>query len=45
LVRDGARLPAAVEALCEEAALMPLAGEIVSRLVGLTEVPPAAEKN
>jgi hypothetical protein len=45
LVRDGARQPAAVEALCEEAALMPLAGEIVSRLVGLTEVPPAAEKN
>jgi len=45
LVREGARQPAAVEELCEEAALMPIAGEIVARLVARTEIAPAAEKN
>ncbi len=44
LVQGGERTPAPLEALCEEAALLPLAGELVSRLVALSEIPPAAEK-
>jgi hypothetical protein len=45
LVQGGERAPASLESLCEEAALMPLAGEIISRLVARSELPPAAEKN
>ncbi len=45
LVRSGERVPADLGALCDEAPLMPLAGEIVSRLVARSELPPAAEKN
>jgi hypothetical protein len=45
LVQGGERAPASLDALCDEAALIPLAGEIVSRLVARSEIPPAAEKN
>jgi hypothetical protein len=45
LVQGGERVAASLEALCDEAPLMPLAGEIVSRLVTRSELPPAAEKN
>lgn len=45
LVQGGERVPAPLEALCEEAALIPLAGEMISRLVARSEIPPAAEKN
>ena len=36
---------AKVEMLCEETQLLPLAGEIVSRLVAISEVGPQDEKN
>ncbi len=45
LVQGGERAPASLDALCDEAALIPLAGEIVSRLVARSEIPLAAEKN
>ena len=45
LLRDGATVPATPEALCEEAPLLPLAGEIISRLVAISEIGAAAEKN
>lgn len=43
--QGGQCAPASLEALCEEAALLPLAGEIIARLVEITELSPAAEKN
>jgi hypothetical protein len=45
LVQGGERAPASLDALCEEAALLPLAGEMISRLVALSEIGPGAEKN
>lgn len=45
VVREGERAEAGPETLCEETPLMPLAGEIISRLIAISEVSPAAEKN
>ena len=45
LLRDGEHAPATPEALCEEAPLLPLAGEIIARLVAISEIGAAAEKN
>ena len=45
LLRDGETVPATPEGLCEEAPLLPLAGEIISRLVAISEMGAAAEKN
>jgi hypothetical protein len=42
---DGAPAPVAVPALCEEAALLPLAAEIVAALVEISTLDAAAEKN
>lgn len=41
----GAVQPAQPDDLCDEAALMPLAGEIVSRLVTLSDLSAETEKN
>ena len=38
LVQDGKSREATPESICEETALMPLAGEIFSRLIALSEV-------
>ena len=45
LADGGASTPAPIEALCEEAPLLPLAGEIVARLVAISEVGAGEEKN
>lgn len=45
LRREGRSEPASAEALCEEAALLPLAGEVLARLIEISEVDGAAEKN
>jgi len=44
LTREGETAPATPEALCEEAPLAPLAGEIVARLVAASEIGDDAEK-
>ncbi|MDH4225124.1 MAG: hypothetical protein OEW12_05715 [Deltaproteobacteria bacterium] len=45
LIRDGEKHPATVESLCEETPLTDLAGEILSRLITLSEIRPEREKN
>jgi hypothetical protein len=45
VIQDGRRVPAGLDALCEEAGLMALTGEILSGLVAISAVPPSAEKN
>lgn len=42
---DGQTAPASLEQLCEETALMALAGEILSRLVAISEITEAEQKN
>ena len=42
---DGQSRPATLEQLCEETALMPVAGEILSRLVTISEITEAEQKN
>lgn len=42
---DGQSQPATLEQLCEETALMPVAGEILFRLVSISEVTEAEQKN
>lgn len=42
---DGQSRPATLEQLCEETALMPVAGEILSRLVAISEITEAEQKN
>jgi len=45
LCTDGEHQEATVEALCDEAPLLPLAGEIIARLVAISEVGETDEKN
>ncbi len=45
LRQAGAVQPAQPADLCDEAPLLPLVGEIIARLVTLSDVSPAAEKN
>ena len=45
LRRDGASAPAAPQDLCEEAPLLELAGEVLGRLVAISELTPGDEKN
>ena len=45
IVQGGERKPAGVNTLCEETQTLPLAGEIISRLVAISEVGASAEKN
>lgn len=45
LRKSGAVHPACAEDLCDEAPLLPLAGEIISKLVALADITVEAEKN
>ena len=45
LVRDGERHPASLDDLCEEAPLIELAGEILGRLVSISDFQGESEKN
>ena len=45
LLKEGQRIPAGVEQLCEEMPLVELAGEILNRLVQLSTLTPNGEKN
>jgi hypothetical protein len=45
LRRDGASAPAAPLDLCDEAPLLELAGEVLGRLVAISELNPGDEKN
>jgi hypothetical protein len=45
LQRDGVRGPAAPLDLCEESPLLELAGEVLGRLVAISELAPGDEKN
>ncbi len=44
-VRDGRDCEVTVDMLCEETQMLPLAGEIVSRLVAISEIGSSGEKN
>ena len=45
IVQDGEGREATPEGLCEETALLPLAGEIISRLIAVSEIAESDEKN
>ena len=45
LIREGGHHPATLEDLCDESPLIELAGEILGKLVAISELKPESEKN